>query len=319
MDRASSRCVVGIDVGGKSSRVGVVNQDGHISGRASIRTDEFGENAVAYVEALAGAVRLALQECGYPVVEGVGIGVPNGNYFTGEVAYAPNLSWASAKVVPLAAMMSNALGGVKVKLTNDANAAACGEMKYGAAVGMTDFIEITMGTGLGSGIVCGGNLVYGHDGLAGELGHVCVDRDGRLCGCGGRGCLETYVSATGLVRTVKERLEAGEESSLSALERISAKDVYDAALAGDRMAKEAFDYTGTILGRALADFVAFSSPEAIILFGGLAQSGELIRRPAVEAMEQNLLPVWKGKIKVLFSSLDEDEAAILGASALGWE
>ena len=311
--------VIGIDIGGQTSRVGVVDADGRIAGRSVIRTDVYGNDAQAYVSALSSAVKEAVMSCGEPVVAGIGVGVPNGNYFSGEVAYAPNLSWATDKVVPLAEMLSKSLGGIKVRLTNDANAAAMGEMAYGVARGMTDFIEITLGTGLGSGIVCGGKLVYGHDGLAGELGHVCVERDGRLCGCGKRGCLETYVSATGVVKTAKERIAAGEQSSLCGLEDFTSKDVYDAAVKGDKLSQEVFRYTGEILGRAMSDFVAFSSPEAIVLFGGLMKAGDLLLKPAVEAMEQNLMPVWKGKIKVLKSSLNEGDAAILGASALGWD
>ena len=209
-----------------------------------------------------------------------------------------------------------------VKLTNDANAAAIGEMTYGAARGMKNFIMITLGTGVGSGIVINGQVVYGHDGFAGELGHVIVERDGRLCGCGRKGCLETYASATGVARSAREFIETREEDSTLRqipLSDITSKDVFEAAVGGDKLAQEIFEYTGTILGRAFADMVAFSAPEAIILFGGLTRAGDIILNPIINAMEENLMKLWKGKIKVIFSELKEGDAAILGASALGWE
>ena len=321
MSDPGNRYVVGIDIGGQTSKIGVVRSDGSIAGRRVIRTDGYGTDATSFVADLASAVKQLLGECGDPLVEGVGVGAPNANYFSGCIVNAPNISWASGTSVPLAQMLSSSLGGVRVSLTNDANAAAIGEMAYGAARGMKDFIEITLGTGLGSGIVCGGQLVYGHDGHAGELGHVCIDHEnGRLCGCGKRGCLEAYASSTGVARTAKEWLEARPEdpSPLRFLDHINSKAVYEAAIQGDQLSNEIYQYTGTILGRAFADFVAFSAPEVIILFGGLARAGELLRKPVVEAMEQNLMEIWKGKIKVLFSTLPESDAAILGASALGW-
>ena len=213
--------------------------------------------------------------------------------------------------------------GIPVSLTNDANAAAIGEMTYGAARGLKDFIMITLGTGVGSGIVINGQLVYGHDGFAGELGHVIIRRtNGRLCGCGRTGCLEAYTSATGVARTAREFLEIRKDDSLLRqipIQDITSKDVYDAAVKGDKLASEIFDYTGTILGEAFADFVAFSSPKAIILFGGLAKSGDLIMKPICESMERNMLAIYKGKVKVMLSELKESDAAVLGASALGWE
>ena len=219
--------------------------------------------------------------------------------------------------------MSNKFG-VPVALTNDANAAAIGEMTYGAARGMKDFIMITLGTGVGSGIVSNGHLIYGHDGFAGELGHVIIRREnGRLCGCGSKGCLETYTSATGVARTAREFLEtrSNEDSLLRkiALESITSKDVFDAAQDGDQIAKDVFAFTGQVLGEALADFVKFSSPEAIILFGGLAKSGDLLMKPLRQSMEDNLMPIFKGKVKLLFSEMKDADAAILGASALAWE
>lgn len=211
---------------------------------------------------------------------------------------------------------------IPVALTNDANAAAIGEMTYGAARGMKDFIVITLGTGVGSGIVVNGQLVYGHDGFAGELGHTTAIREGRMCGCGKKGCLETYSSATGVARTAKEYLQTRKDPSVLrelAIDEITSKDVYDAAVKGDKLAKEIFEYTGQVLGESFADFVAFSSPEAIILFGGLIKAGKLIFDPVRKHMEENLLPIYRNKIKLLMSELKESDAAVLGASALGWE
>jgi glucokinase len=230
---------------------------------------------------------------------------------------AMNLPWQS---VPFAQLMTDRFG-VPCKITNDANAAAMGEMTYGAARGMKDFIMITLGTGVGSGIVIGGNVVYGHDGFAGELGHVCVERtDGRQCNCGKKGCLETYASATGVARTAYEWLEKTDEPSvLRNLDKIASKDVYEAAKAGDGLALRIFDFTGDILGRTFADFIAFSSPEAIVLFGGLARAKEFLLEPIEKAMNENVLPLWRNKVKIVFSQLKESDAAILGASALAWD
>ena len=254
-------------------------------------------------------------------IKGIGAGTPNGNYFTGSIEFAPNLRWKG--VIPFAQMLEDRVG-IPVALTNDANAAAIGEMTYGAARGMKDFIVITLGTGVGSGIVVNGQMVYGHDGFAGELGHVIMRRtNGRVCGCGRAGCLEAYTSATGVARTAREYLEMQHESQTQLrnipIDDITSKDVFDAAMAGDEMAKEIFRFTGEMLGEAFADFVAFSSPEAIILFGGLAKAGDLIMNPIRESMERNLLPIFKNKVKLIFSELKESDAAVLGASALGWE
>ncbi len=253
-------------------------------------------------------------------IAGIGVGAPNGNYFSGCIENPPNLPWKGK--IPFAHLLHEAFG-VPVALTNDANAAAIGEMTYGVARGMKDFIMITLGTGVGSGIVVNGQLVYGHDGFAGELGHVIVKpSNGRMCGCGRSGCLEAYCSATGVARTAREFLEIRTDASRLRdipVEEITSKDVYDAAVLGDKLAKEIFQYTGEIMGRAFANFVAFSSPEAIILFGGLARSGELLMKPIKEAMDRNMLNVFKGKTKLLLSELKESDAAVLGASALGWE
>ncbi|MDD5819861.1 MAG: ROK family protein [Candidatus Cryptobacteroides sp.] len=314
--------VVGVDVGGQTSKIGVVNARGEVLAQTVIRTDTYGDDADAYLKALAAAIKACVADASVEGdVRGIGVGAPNGNYYTGQVAFAPNIAWAANKSVDFAAKLSELLDGIPVSLTNDANAAAVGEMTYGAAKGMSHFIMITLGTGVGSGIVIDGKVVYGHDGLAGELGHTCAVRNnGRQCGCGKTGCLETYCSATGVARTAREWLEASNEPSLlREVETISSKDVYDAAKAGDALAKRIFDYTGRMLGRSFADFVAFSSPEAIVLFGGLARAKEYIYEPMLEAMNENLLPLWKGKIKIVFSSLKESDAAILGASALAWE
>ena len=314
--------VVGVDVGGQTSKIGVVNARGEVLAQTLIRTDTYGDDADAYLKALAAAIKACVADASVEGdVRGIGVGAPNGNYYTGQVAFAPNIAWAANKSVDFAAKLSELLDGIPVSLTNDANAAAVGEMTYGAAKGMSHFIMITLGTGVGSGIVIDGKVVYGHDGLAGELGHTCAVRNnGRQCGCGKTGCLETYCSATGVARTAREWLEASNEPSLlREVETISSKDVYDAAKAGDALARRIFDYTGRMLGRSFADFVAFSSPEAIVLFGGLARAKEYIYEPMLEAMNENLLPLWKGKIKIVFSSLKESDAAILGASALAWE
>lgn len=314
--------VVGIDVGGQTSKIGVVDARGDVLAQTVIRSDIYGDDANAFIEALAAATQGCINEAGKEgQIRGIGVGAPNGNYYTGEVAFAPNLAWAAKQAVKFADILSAAMGGIPVSLTNDANAAAMGEMAYGAARGMKNFIMITLGTGVGSGIVIDGKMVYGHDGFAGELGHTNVVRNnGRVCGCGRTGCLEAYCSAIGLAKTAREWLEmSSEPSSLRMIEKITSKDVYDAAKEGDKLALKVFDYTGSLLGRQFADFVAFSAPEAIVLFGGLARAKEFLYEPMMTAMEENLLKIWKGKVKIVFSQLKESDAAILGASALAWE
>ena len=315
--------VVGIDIGGQTSKIGLVNARGTVLAQHVIRTDTFGTDADAYIAALADAVRSCVAQAGKQMdeVRGIGVGAPNGNYYTGEVAFAPNLAWAAAQAVPLSAKLGAALGGMPVSLTNDANAAAVGEMTYGVARGMKNFIMITLGTGVGSGIVVDGKVVYGHDGFAGELGHTAVERhNGRTCGCGRTGCLETYCSAVGIARTAREWLDATDEPTpLRGLADITSRDIYDAAKAGDAFSLRLFEYTGMLLGRSFADFVAFSAPEAIVLFGGLARAREFLYEPMVRAMDENLLKIWRGRIRIVFSSLKESDAAILGASALAWE
>ena len=313
--------VVGIDIGGTNTVFGVVDARGTILYSSSIKTGKY-TDVDDYVSELANGLKLVIDQAGgVDKIKGIGVGAPNGNFFNGCIEFAPNLPWKGK--IPLAQLISEKLGGVPVALTNDANAAAIGEMTYGAARGMKDFIVITLGTGVGSGIVIGGNLVYGHDGFAGELGHVIMRRNnGRPCGCGRQGCLEAYASATGVARTAREFLEIRKDDSLLREldpDEITSKDVYDAAMKNDKLALEIFEFTGNILGEAFADFVAFSSPKAIILFGGLTKAGDLIMNPIKRSMEKNMLKVFEGKTKLLFSQLKESDAAVLGASALGWE
>ena len=314
--------VVGVDVGGQTSKLGVVDLRGEVLAQTVIRSDIYGDDANAFIKALAEAIKAVIAESGKEgQIRGVGVGAPNGNYYTGTIAFAPNLAWASNGTVEFAKLLSKNLDGLPVSLTNDANAAAVGEMIYGVAKGMKNFIMITLGTGVGSGIVVNGQVVYGHDGFAGELGHTTAIRhNGRACGCGKTGCLEAYCSAIGVARTAREWLEASNEPSLlRECENITSKDVYEAARSGDKLAIRVFNYTGALLGRQFADFVAFSAPEAIVLFGGLARSKEFLYEPILNAMNENMLPIWKGKVKLLFSTLPASDAAILGASALGWE
>ncbi len=313
--------VVGIDVGGQTTKLGVVDARGTVLAQTVIRTDTYAE-VEPYMDELAAAVKKIISEADVEgKVRGIGVGAPNANYYTGTVENAVNIQWGGNRTIAFADLLSERMGGLPVALTNDANAAAVGEMTYGAARGMKNFIMITLGTGVGSGIVVNGEVVYGHDGFAGELGHVtAVRNNGRVCNCGKTGCLETYASATGVARTAREWLELSDEPSvLRHLENIASKDVYEAAKEGDRLALRIFDYTGKMLGRSFADFIAFSSPEAIVLFGGLARAKEFLLAPMEEAMNANVLSLWKGKVKIVFSELKESDAAILGASALAWE
>ena len=313
--------VIGIDIGGQTCKLGVVNARGEVLAQSVIRTNN-NPDAKIIINELADAVKKLVLEAGLKGdIRGVGVGAPNGNYYNGTIAFAPNLAWAAHGTVEFVKLLKSALGGIPVALTNDANAAAVGEMTYGAAKGMKDFIMITLGTGVGSGIVINGQVVYGSDGFAGELGHTCAVRNnGRLCGCGKSGCLEAYCSAIGVARTAREWLEMGSESSiLRGVENITSKDVFDAAAEGDALALRVFDYTGKILGQSLADFVEFSAPTAIVLFGGLARAKEFLYEPTLNAMNANLLPLWRNKVKIVFSQLKESDAAILGASALAWD
>lgn len=313
--------VVGIDIGGQTTKMGIVDTRGQVLSQTVIRTDTY-DDVNLYIDEVAAALEKIITESSSEgKIRGIGVGAPNGNYYTGNIENAVNIVWGGAKTIPFADLLSQRTGGLKVALTNDANAAAVGEMTYGAARGMKNFIMITLGTGVGSGIVINGEVVYGHDGFAGELGHTCAVRhNGRVCNCGKTGCLETYCSATGVSRTAREWLDMTDEPSvLRSLDSISSKDVYEAAKDGDKLALRIFEFTGKILGESFADFVAFSAPEAIVLFGGLARAKEYLYQPIMDAMNANLLHLWRNKIKIVFSQLKESDAAILGASALAWE
>ena len=312
--------VIGIDMGGTNTAFGIVDARGNVIASSSIKTGKHSK-IEDYIDELYTEInRIIVANDAEGKINGIGIGAPNANYFTGVIEDGVNLPWPTP--IPLADLISKKFG-IPCLITNDANAPAIGEMTYGAARGLKDFIMITLGTGVGSGIVVNGQMVYGHDGFAGELGHVIMKRNnGRVCGCGRTGCLEAYCSATGVARTAREFLEIRDEESLLReydIENITSKDVYDCAVKGDKLALDIFNYTGTILGEALADFVTFSSPEAFVIFGGLTKSGDYIMNPIREAFDKNIMKVFKGKVKILISELKESDAAVLGASALGWE
>ena len=310
---------IGIDIGGTGTKFGIVDRDGNVLFSSDMSTKKHSEVATFIEELYQNLLPLIDKSGGIGRFKGIGVGAPNGNFYTGTIEYAPNLPWKG--VIPLAKLIEDKFK-LPVTLTNDANAAAIGEMMYGAAKGMKDFIMITLGTGVGSGIVANGQLIYGHDGFAGELGHTIVIPDGRLHpGTGKKGSLESYASATGVARTAVELLENSDEPSLLRSvpkDQIDSKAVFDAAIQGDPLAKQIFEFTGKILGLALANAVMFSSPEAIILFGGLTKAGDLILKPTRENMEENLIQVFQNKVKILVSHLKESDAAILGASALAW-
>ncbi len=315
--------VIGLDLGGTNSVFGIVDARGDIKATTAIKTQGY-DKVEDYVDACVEALQVIIDQVGgIDTIKAMGIGAPNGNYYSGTIEFAPNLPWAHDGVVPLAKMFSERLNNIPVGLTNDANAAAVGEMIYGVARGMKNFIVITLGTGVGSGIVINGQLVYGCDGFAGELGHVVMRREnGRSCGCGRTGCLEAYCSATGVARTARELLSTTQEPSLLREldpEKITSLDVSIAAGKGDKLAKEIYEFTGEMLGEACADFAAFSSPEAFIFFGGMTKAGDLIMDPIKRSYEEHVLKIFKGKAKFLVSGLDGASAAILGASAIGWE
>ncbi len=312
--------VIGIDMGGTNTAFGIVDARGTVIASSSIKTGKHSKIEDYINELHTEISRIIAANDAEGKINGIGIGAPNANYFTGVIEDGVNLPWPTP--IPLADLISKKFG-IPCLITNDANAAAIGEMTYGAARGLKDFIMITLGTGVGSGIVVNGQMVYGHDGFAGELGHVIMKRNnGRMCGCGRTGCLEAYCSATGVARTAREFLEIRDDKSLLReydIDNITSKDVYDCAVKGDKLALDIFNYTGTILGEALADFVTFSSPEAFVIFGGLTKSGDYIMNPIREAFDKNIMKVFKGKVKILISELKESDAAVLGASALGWE
>lgn len=310
------KVAAGIDIGGTNAASAIVKEDGTILHRFNFPIKNFPaiENLVEDIS----TELLNYCQTNSLDLKGIGIGAPNGNYYSGSIEFAPNLPWKG--IIPLAEMFEKKCG-VKAWLTNDANAAANGEMIFGVAKGKHDFLMITLGTGLGSGIVANGELIYGHDGLAGEVGHTIAIRNGRPCGCGRNGCLETYCSATGIVRTVKEWLEEGKSSSLQNydLTTLNSKHIYEAAENNDALALEAFRFTSEILGMALADAVAYTSPDLIVLFGGLVNAGNLLIGQTKYYMEQNMLHIYKNKVEILASQLPESDAAILGAASLVWK
>ena len=315
--------VIGLDLGGTNSVFGIVDSRGEIKATTAIKTQDY-EKVEDYVNAAVEALNIIIDQVGgIDTIKAMGIGAPNGNYYTGTIEFAPNLSWGHSGIVPLAEMFSKRLGGIPVGLTNDANAAAIGEMTYGVARGMKNFIVITLGTGVGSGIVINGQMVYGSDGFAGELGHTTMrPNDGRLCGCGRKGCLEAYCSATGVARTAREFLSTSDEPSLLRdmnADDITSLDVSIAAGKGDALANRVYEFTGEMLGESCANFAVFSSPEAFIFFGGLTKAGDLLMKPLVESYNRHILPVFKNKAKFLLSGLEGSSAAVLGASAIGWE
>lgn len=320
MEYGAKSLVIGLDLGGTNSVFGVVDSQGEIIATTSIKTQAYPSVDQYVMESVKAVKQIAEQVGGMEKIRAMGIGAPCGNYYKGTIEHAANLVWGKG-IVPLANMFVNELG-IPVVVTNDAKAAAMGEMKYGVAVGMNNFVELTLGTGVGSGIVANGQLIYGFDGFAGELGHMIVEPDGRPCGCGRKGCLETYCSATGVVRTAIAMLEeSSEATSLRdiATDKLTSYEVYKAAMAGDTMAQEVFKQTGRRIGIACANIATFLSPEAFIFFGGLAQAGELLLRPIEEAYNENVLSLYKGKARFLMSGLDGAKAAILGASAIAWD
>ena len=315
----SNQLALGIDVGGTNTKFGIVNHRGDILAKGTLKTGDF-ETVEEFIDEIYKEVKPILDEqCQGKSFEGIGVGAPNANYYKGTIEQAPNLRWKG--VIHFADLMKEKFGA-PCTMTNDANAAALGEMMYGAARGMKDFIMITLGTGVGSGIVTGGKLLYGHDGFAGELGHTIVKPGGRKhWSTGSEGSLEAYASATGITITAKKLRAEFPNSMLNDYpeDELNSETVYNCAVKGDAIAVEVFRYTGQRLGEAFANFVMFSSPEAILLFGGVIKAGDFILQPTKLHMEQNLLPIFRGKIKLVFSELDEADAAILGASALVWE
>lgn len=303
---------LGIDIGGTNTAIGIVNEQSHIIWSSNIPSKGY-ENVQAFIKAIYHIVKNNVTQDEFDQICSIGVGAPNGNYYTGNIEFAPNLEWKG--VIPLAKLLESFFEK-KVVVSNDANAAAMGELLYGAAKEMKDFIVVTLGTGVGSGFVANGKLIYGHDGFAGELGHVIAVREGRQCGCGRKGCLEAYTSATGIVITAKEMLINYTHDTILHNKLITAKDIFDAAALNDHLALKIFDYTGKILGQTLADAVAITSPEAIILFGGLAKAGDYILLPTQKYFEENLLSIYQNKVKLLLSSLPDADAAILGAAAL---
>jgi glucokinase len=320
MTNVSPNLAIGIDIGGTNSEYGVVNHRGEILIKGKIRTDTY-DTVDPYINELYENLMPIIERYGkVGNILGIGVGAPNANYYKGIIEYAPNLRWNG--VVPLAKLITEKFG-LPCALTNDANAAALGEMIYGAAKGFKDFIMVTLGTGMGSALVCNGQLVYGQDGYAGELGHTTIIRGGRKhWKTDILGSLESYVSATGVMLTAKEMLQQSSEESLLRQyepDQINSRLVYECAIKGDKISKEVYRFTGQILGEALANFVMVSSPEAVVLFGGVTKARDLFLQSAREHMEMNVLPLYKNKVKLILSELNEADAAILGASTLVWQ
>jgi glucokinase len=308
------KLAVGIDIGGTNTVVGFVDEKGNCNAKFSVNTAAY-EDAVDFVAVVAEHIKNSLKKFEDVDLIGIGIGAPNGNYYSGTIEFAPNLKWRG--IVNLADYFKKHFY-IPIILTNDANAAAIGEMVYGNARNMKNFIVITLGTGVGSGIVVDGNMVYGHDGFAGEIGHTIIYPDGRPCGCGRKGCLEAYCSAKGIRNTFLEISKQNEHSIDIPEEDIDPKYIFDKATNGDISAIKTFEYTGDVLGLALANSVAYTSPEAIFLFGGISNAGNLILDPLKKSFEENLLNIYKNKIKILPSGIKENDAAILGAASMIW-
>ena len=312
---------IGIDIGGTNTVLGLVDEDGNVLETLSISTKEF-DVAEIYLDEITRNILLLIDKCdNKEAIKGIGIGAPNGNYYNGTIEYAPNLNFKG--IIPVKKYIESKLKKrgyeLNVIITNDANAAAIGEMIYGGAKGLKNFIMITLGTGVGSGIVVDGKLVYGYDGFAGEVGHTIVQPEGRLCGCGRRGCVETYSSVTGIKKTAIELMENTKTPSLLRMlpeEEIGGKTIYDAAIKGDELALKCFDITAKMLAIGMANAVAITSPEKIFLFGGLTKSGDLLMTPLKKYFEESLFVVFQNKIELKLSQLNENNVAILGAAAL---
>ena len=308
------KLAVGIDIGGTNSVFGFVDETGVCMSKSSVNTATF-EEATEFVDVVANEIKNTLTTLNDIELIGIGIGAPNGNYYTGNIEFAPNLKWKG--VIPLTDLFKKHFD-LPVILTNDANAAAIGEMVYGNAKNMKDFIFITLGTGVGSGIVVNGKMVYGHDGNAGEIGHTITFPNGRLCSCGRHGCLEAYCSAKGIRATYLELLTKKDHSVDIPEEDITPKYIYEQALKGNMAAIKTFEFTGEVLGLTLSNSAAYTSPEAIFLFGGISNAGDLILDPVRKSFEKYLLSIYKNKIKILPSGIKENDAAILGAASMIW-
>jgi glucokinase len=317
----SNEYAIGIDIGGTNTKYGLVNHRGEILQKGELKTDDY-PTIEGFIDALYELLTPIIEENVHDgKVKGIGVGAPNGNFYTGTIEYAPNLHWKG--IIPVTKLVT-AKFGLPSALTNDANAAAVGEMNYGAARGMRDFIMITLGTGVGSGIIANGHLIYGHDGFAGELGHTIIRPGGRKhWSTDLDGSLEAYCSATGIVMTAKELMQQNPDTECMMRKyknkELDSKRIFECAQKGDALALETYQFTGQILGEALANFIMFSSPQAIVLFGGVIKAGDLIMNPTREHMEKNLLPIFQNKVRLVFSELKEADAAILGASALVWD